>query len=423
MMKQLTTMLFFVICMAKVFAQQTMPANIKLENRIYHSDILSMKMEKDEAMFKIPAIRLNSGETLTLKFDDKSDNPKYLKYTLIHCTYDWQMTENLSKNDFLGMFEETEVTDFQTSINTIQFYIAYSITIPNNDITITKSGNYILYVYDGDTEEPILTHRFYVYENNVNVSVAAQPATDVSRKLTHQQLTATISNPHFRILSPSRYLKVLFMQNGRSDNAILLSQPTLVLADKIIYNKADEVLFEGGNEFRTFNIRTLKTTMEQVARHDYVANANYTFLYPDKERSHLAYENYKDINGCYFIASDDGDSLYGADYTEVHFYLQADKPADADFYVYGELTNWNLIPEARMTYNDYRHCWEASLYLKSGYYNYTYITKPTYGNTGSMAYVEGNHWETENNYHTFVYYQGDNLGYDRIIGYYEFVTE
>ena len=162
MMKQLTTMLFFVICLAKVFAQQTMPANIKLENRIYHSDILSMKMEKDEAMFKIPAIRLNSGETLTLKFDDKSDNPKYLKYTLIHCTYDWQMTENLSKNDFLGMFEETEVTVFQTSINTIQFYIAYSITIPNNDITITKSGNYILYVYDGDTEEPSLTHRFYV---------------------------------------------------------------------------------------------------------------------------------------------------------------------------------------------------------------------------------------------------------------------
>ncbi len=391
-------------------------ADISMSNRIYDEDILSMKMEKQNARFALPVIMLHSEDKLIFKFDDKTDEPKYMRYTFIHCTYDWKPTTGLNKNEYMGMFEDMEIREFQTSINTIQFYTSYTITFPNEDMYVTKSGNYVLYIYDEDSNEPILTHRFCVSENLVDISLSQSRANEISKKMTHQQLELTIKNDNFRLLSPGRYLKTIICQNGRHDNAVLLTQPDNILGNTIIYNRPDAILYEGGAEFRIFNIRTLRTTLEHVLRHERVADVNYTHLYMDASNAHTAYQSDYDINGCYFVCSDDGDSIYSADYTNVHFYLNANKPENMDLYVYGELTDWELLPQAKMTYNNYKQVWETSLYLKSGYYNYTYIAIPTQGGKGTFQYTEGNHWETQNRYQAFVYYQGDNLGYDRLIG-------
>ena len=408
--------IFCIMAMWVCYASAQDFNKIQMCNKIYSEDILSMKMEKDNIHFALPVIQLRSNEKLTLRFDDKSDNFKYLRYTFIHCTYNWEPTQGLNKNEYMGMFEDMEIRDFQTSINTLQFYTSYTITFPNEDMNITKSGNYILYVYDEDTEAPILTHRFCVSEDLVKLSLSTARANDISKRMTHQQLSLTINHDNMRLLSPAKYLKTVITQNGRYDNAITLTQPTNMLGAYIIYNRPDEILFEGGAEFRIFNIRTLYTTLEHVLRHDKIAGINYTYLYLDQSCVYLPYQSEYDINGCYFVTSDDGDSIYGADYTEVHFYLNADKPQDMDFYVYGELTGWELLPEAKMEYNSYKKVWETSLYLKSGYYNYTYLAKPQSKPACTYFYTEGSHWETQNRYNAFVYYQGDNLGYDRLIG-------
>ena len=167
---------------------------IQMCNKIYHEDILSMKMEKNSQLFALPVIMLNSNEKLTLRFDDKSDNFKYLRYTFIHCTYNWEPTMSINKSEYMDRFEDMEIRDFQTSINTLQFYTSYTITFPNEDLRMTKSGNYILYVYDEDTDEPILTHRFCVSENAVNISLTADRANDISKRMTPQQLSLTINH-------------------------------------------------------------------------------------------------------------------------------------------------------------------------------------------------------------------------------------
>ncbi len=373
--------------------------------------------------FALPIIHLGAKNALILRFDDKSDTPKYFRYTLIHCTYDWQPTTNLQKNEYLGSFEDMEIFNYQTSINTRQFYISYSITFPNDNIYPTKSGNYIIYIYDDD-ENPILTYRFYVVENLVEVSASIKDADNITLRQTHQQIHLNINTSNFKILNPGRFLKVKTSQNNREDNAVIVNTPHKILGNSLLFDQSDQIVFEGGCEFKTFNIRTLKTRMEHVEKNIIVAGVNYTWLYMDKANVFLPYLDDKDINGCYFITSDDAsDSLYGADYTEVHFFLDAPNlPPNIDIFIYGELSNWNLNPKNKMVFNEYKHVWEAILYLKTGYYNYTYIAKPNNSTKGTFIYTEGNHWETENRYNTFVYYQGDNLDYDRIIGYSEITS-
>jgi hypothetical protein len=264
---------------------------------------------------------------------------------------------------------------------------------------------------------PILTHRFVMAEKLVDINPTIQQSSDIATRYTKQEVSFQIATSHFRVNNPSRNLKVVITQNGRSDNAYIATTPVIVLNDVLKYDRPNEIVFEGGSEFRIFNIRSLRSSMEGIARHTFVGEENHTFLTVDKERVHLSYEDRKDIDGCYFIAADDGYTIQSADYTNVHFSLNCNPPLDADIYVYGELTNWNLLPAAKMEFHEYRKQWETSLYLKTGYYNYTYLVLPKGSKEATFMYTEGSFWQTENRYTFLAYYQGDGLQYDRVIGY------
>ncbi|MCL2132449.1 MAG: DUF5103 domain-containing protein [Lentimicrobiaceae bacterium] len=391
--------------------------NIRMENAVYHEDIASVKLEKRAVNFSLPVISLNSGEQLTLTVCDVGNGTKNLYYTFIHCTHDWQPTTSLNPNEYMDMFMEDYISDYETSVNTIQFYTAYTLDFPNDNMRISKSGNYILYVYDGD--EPVLTQRFYVVEQLTPITPLVQQSSNVSTRYTEQEVSFQLGTARFRVNDPSRNLKVVVMQNGRTDNAYVAQKPAVVRGESISYGLPNEIRFEAGNEFRIFNIRTLRTAMENVARHTRTEDMNHTVLEIDKAKSYNAYEEVTDINGCYFVANDDRNysSLMGADFSMVYFSFMGNLPADIDVYVYGELTNWTLQPDAKLTYNQYKKVWETALYLRTGYYNYIYIAVPKNGGTGSTFYTEGNFWQTENRYTFFAYYQGDGIYYDRIIGY------
>lgn len=69
-----------------------------------------------------------------------------------------------------------------------------------------------------------------------------------------------------------------------------------------------------------------------------------------------------------------------------------------------------------MTYNYVNKAYETVLYLKQGYYNYQYVLveddkKP------NAAFIEGSHYETENDYYILVYYQSYSDRYQQLIGY------
>jgi hypothetical protein len=388
-----------------------------MENEIYHEDVISVKLEKRGVNFSLPVIGLNSGEQLELTICDMGSGTKNLYYTFIHCTHDWQRTATLNPNEYLGMFTEDNIADYETSVNTVQFYTAYTLHFPNENMKITKSGNYILYVYEDDT--PILTQRFYVVEQLTPITPLVQQSSNVSTRNAKQEVSFQLGTANFRVNNPAQNLKVAVMQNGRSDNAYLAAKPAVVRGESIGYGLPNEIVFEGGNEFRIFNIRSLRSSMEHVARQAHTEDMNHSVLEIDKAKTYLAYEEVTDINGSYFTANDDRNyaSLMGADFTMVHFSFMGNLPPDVDVYVYGELTNWSLQPDAKLTYNQYKRTWETALYLRMGYYNYIYVAVPKSGGAGTTFHTEGSFWQTENRYTFFAYYQGDGIYYDRIIGY------
>ena len=67
-----------------------------------------------------------------------------------------------------------------------------------------------------------------------------------------------------------------------------------------------------------------------------------------------------------------------------------------------------------MEFNAASRLYEKELILKQGWYNYQYVVE---SDTLSLNYLEGDHFETENEYEIFVYYKPITARSEVLIGY------
>jgi hypothetical protein len=78
--------------------------------------------------------------------------------------------------------------------------------------------------------------------------------------------------------------------------------------------------------------------------------------------------------------------------------------------------NYALAPENKMEYNEAKGIYEKALIIKQGFTNYQYVLTDKSGKIDYENAVDGNFYQTENNYFVIVYYRENGKRYDRIIG-------
>lgn len=85
-------------------------------------------------------------------------------------------------------------------------------------------------------------------------------------------------------------------------------------------------------------------------------------------------------------------------------------------YVMGDFCSWQYTADNRMFWNAAKGCYEASLLLKQGWYNYEFAFLPDGASVSEGFHFEGSHWETENDYLVFTYFRDPTTRYDRLTG-------
>ena len=173
----------------------------------------------------------------------------------------------------------------------------------------------------------------------------------------------------------------------------------------------------GGAEFRTFDISTLHSNADRIVGITYANHENHAYVLQDDARPFGAYESRSTMNGDCFYRNRDMQNAYSEDYVNTHFTLKSGFPFDGgDVYVFGKLTDWQILPEAKLHYNNVYRYWETNFLIKQGMYNYQYVFVPTGTNTIDATYIEGSHYETLNSYTILIYFQEEGSSYDRLIG-------
>lgn len=389
---------------------------LRYEDFIYKKNIHTVKLHEQSWELSPPLIRLNSDQRLQLSFDDLDGDLKNYSYTIIHCNYDWQPSD-LIYSEYIDGFTENYINGYQYSFNTLQRYTNYSVVFPNDNIRITKTGNYLLKVYlDSDPENLVLTKRFMVFDERVTVKARVNQSLSEYRNY-KQEVDFTIFHPNYEILNPYGDLKVVITQNDHWDNAITGLKPLFIRDRELSYDyDSGENAFWAGNEFRHFDIKSLRFQSSRIKDIVVDSTGNYVYLVSDDKRNKRYYSN-TDINGRYKVEVQEGNRDHvEADYVMVNFFLPWSTPlTNGDLYVFGELSNWAYREQNKMKYNYERFGYEANLYLKQGYYNYEYLFMKDGTKTGDVNLVEGSYWDTENEYTVYVYHRATGTDYDQLI--------
>jgi hypothetical protein len=196
----------------------------------------------------------------------------------------------------------------------------------------------------------------------------------------------------------------------------------MVVGNRLDYNYDYENVFDGGNEFRSIDIKSLNYYSENVTKIESDRNGYYVTLQNDNKRTYQVYKTEKDINGRMIIKTEDRrDSSTESEYVNVDFFLPYAPPLiDGYIYIFGALADWSYSEENRMIYNFHRKGYEKTLLLKQGYYNYHYMTLFEHSKWGDVSFIEGNHWETENDYTILIYYREPADLFERLIGVAQF---
>jgi hypothetical protein len=394
---------------------------LKYGDYIYKESIKSLTLSRGANILSLPVITLGSRDQLLLQFDELDENYRTFRFTFIHCDAAWRPTENLMLQEYLVGFFEDQIYDYAFSSNTIQNYIHYSVSFPTEQMRPKLSGNYLLVVYeDGYADDPFFSLRFMVLEPKVAI-VDAKAIQD-QRPSTHlelQRVVFGINIEGYSIPFPERDLKVLVRQNERWDNAKYL-KPLNIRGNILGYvHYNDENIFDGINEYRYFDIKTLKTNTLNVGGIDRGYENEYSVTLLTDLPRRRNYEMASDINGKYIIKTDDYfDSNIESEYAWVSFFFKTDIPVpNGTVHLVGNLTQNRLDESSKMTYNYNRKGYETSLLLKQGYYNYLYAYVEEGSLVADIPFFEGNHWETGNDHYIYVYHRETGDKHDRLIAF------
>jgi hypothetical protein len=416
------TALIFILTLASVFASA---ASKKLEfaDKVYEKNIKTVILfqadDKKATPLQPAAIPIFQQIPLMLKFDEIfTDAADYYHARVIHCKLNWTKS-NLSELQYLNEYNEFSIDEFDFSIATKVPYTHFTFQLPRVKIP----GNYLLVVYrDGNKEDIVISRRFIVYDRQVQVIGQTGMSSGVTQRRVNQQIDFAIDYSKIQIPNPYLDIKVVVRQNHRWDNAIYDLRPTLIKEDisQLEYRQFNfENNFKAGNEFRFFDIRSTHYGGQNVEKTNISETQVDAYLYFDKSRNTDPYAFINDLNGGYVIENSEGNNDFiESDYINVHFFLNLNEQINEDIYIAGKLTDWNFHDSNKMVYNKVSGIYMCNQLLKQGLYDFIYYMP---GNNENPTFLEGNHFETNNEYEIIVYYKDQMLNTEVIIGYLQLI--
>ena len=441
-------MKYFLNFMAFCFLANLLGAQAQ-ENRneILVDYINTVQFHPEGFVLNSPLIALNSSSRLELSFDDFTEDVQDYIYTITLMDKNWQR-EELSAIEYLDGFEENQIEQFEFSFNTIVGFTNYKLYLPNEDITWTKSGNYLLEVFNEDADrELVFRQRFVVFEQEVNIIPEMLRPAIASKIRTHQEIDFTVDYERFPIRNPKTELSATIIQNERWDNAIIGIPPTFLRAQAVAFDYQDKIIFPAGREFRYLDIRDFKFDRGNVAEIKRGRDFTEIYLKLDGIRAGRSVSSFNDLNGDFVIedaslrsrlTASSIDSVYSnrnqynnrtnqfdlnCDYADVFFFLDDQPYSSKSIHVLGAFNQWLPTEENKLEYSKEANAFVGRLFLKQGYYDYAYGLVDRKSQVIDLSEIEGNAQETQNEYTILIYHRAFGQRYDRVIGTVTFTSD
>lgn len=362
----------------------------------------------------VPIFKLGDG--FQFQFDDLFGNEANYYFEIVHCDYNWIPTD-IPKTDYMKGFDGQRIQEYENSVNTLQMYSHYKLPIPNQYMQLRISGNYILKILN-ESRDVILSRKFIVYEDLVTVPMQIKRARTANYLDYKHNIEFSIKSQAINFQNPLKNIKVCLMQNGQLNTAIQNIVPQYTIGNDLIYKYDTQTQFWAGNEFLYFDNSDIRSAGNNISRVDSSSGIYNTNLYTNNARANYPYSLTPDVNGNFVVRNIGGTkNEIEADYAWVYFSLSAPSfMKNKGIYITGMFNNYSLSPEYKMDFNKEKNTYEKAILIKQGFTNFQYQIADDKGNIDAENAIDGNFWQTENEYILLVYYRENNDRYERVIG-------
>jgi hypothetical protein len=390
-------------------------ATAQVENEIvppYNIKTVSFVQNKQNV---VPIFQL--GDAFELQFDDLYGTDASYFYEIVHCDYNWNPSD-IQKRDYLQGFDNQRIQESSSSFNCLQIYTHYRLPFPNSTTQLKISGNYMLKIFNED-KEVVFSRKFIVYENLATVPIQIKRARTVTNLDSKHNLEFTIKSNVINFQNPLKNIKTILLQNGKFNTAISNIKPQFTIGNDLVYKYDTPTQFWAGNEFLYFDNKEIRVASNTISRVDSQKDIYSSYLFTNEARANSNYYNNQDVNGNFVIRrlfAENSD--IEADYAWVYFSLSAPlfRSSDGSIYVTGMFNNYTLTTENKMEYNPEKAIYEKGILIKQGFTNFEYLAVKPNGSIDSENAIDGNYFQTENEYTVLVYYKEDTDRFTRIIG-------
>lgn len=289
-------------------------------------------------------------------------------------------------------------------------------SFPNQNVTFPFSGRWKFLIVDSFDKNKIYANGdFFVVDPFVKLNTSIYKERMEGLNPDEPSLGRTISIKTSFVLPDSLFQsklkKVMVFENQKLFNPIVIDRMTQSNNRFYEWNGSNNFSFTArqllpGNEYRQTDFRNVNRFMPGTI------NAQFEGI----ETSDYFKRRVADFNGG-MILSDFRDR--NSDYLTVNFKLRVPESITSSIFLVGSFTNWLVLPEYEMF--DDNGLMNLAVQLKRGAYDYQYVTGDYINGqiqNVNWQILEGNFWETKNEYHIFLFYEStEKGGYDQIIGY------
>ena len=379
--------------------------------------IHSIQLSKIGSPGSAPILELNADEQLRLRFDILGFGSRQLQVSFSHHNPDWTRS-SLPPEFFMEGFFTHYLDAGKLSRNQRLHYRQYTFDFPNEQVSLLRSGNYMLKVEDAQNGHLLFTLPFFVFENlgaiRSSVETKQVPRQHLRighRPVSYYQLPEAAEQPQFD-------LEFYYVQNQFWGRALNADEVDFADEKEVRFTMRTEKAFTGDYEFLNLPLNTLSSSNPRIFDADPARVPVRVQLYDDAQGFAAAGTNQAET-GRYGLP----DADLSASYADVFFLLDPAQsyPEDTEIYLVGDFNNWSVRAGNRLHYDADTGRWKTNQVIKQGTYTYKYVLLQN--NTINDLEFDNQFSGGRQEYHAFVYMRDSQQFYYRLLQVNHFFKE
>jgi hypothetical protein len=316
----------------------------------------------------LPMMKLYSGEILRLQFDFLDEVTEDLSYRILPCHANWELAD-VAFSDYAKGSREEYLQSYQYAFGTYTPYLHYQLSLPNSQLQITQSGNYILQIFSRyDNNQVFLQRRFVVFEERIPLDVRVSPYFGGNT----QQVSLKIQAKAGNLQNANENLQVALFQN-KAFGAMRLVKPTVDAGfdNYRFYFQAEEHVFPAYPQFYYWDMRSWEFP-ENRKQDAYLQEKIIHYHLQADPLGAFAPDRNQDLRGGFYLEKlGSTESHTQADYVKVYFKLKSAQYL-GKIYLYGAFSQFALWEKYALVWHEKEKFYTLAIDFKQGLYNYQY---------------------------------------------------